>query len=1169
MKNALLKPLNELNSFKQLVEDIKTKSTPILATGVIDVQSVHLAAGIIESVGAPALIIAENELKAKEIYEDLKFFNKDAEIYPSRDFIFYSADVHSRETDRQRQRVLSSLLKGKRNTVVLCVEALFDRKPKKEDFEKHVLFLEEGQHIDVEDLSRKLIFMGYERCDIVESVGQFSIRGGIVDIFSPIEEAAVRLEMWDDEVDSIRTMDVYSQRSLERIKKTEIFPAREFVYGKDELDCAISLLEKDYKKTKNNFLKKQLFEEVNKLEEYVGEAIERLKSEGYISNADGLIEYFYEETVSILNYMPEDTVIIYNEPQRIKLSGATSYNRFAESIKSRIEKGYMLQKETSLIFDYGQILKMAEKFNQVLFTTIAKSISDFKLKDVISFSAKSTSAFNNRTDLFMEELKALKSSGYGCVILTASQSKAERIVKELLENNITAGFAENLNETEIKQGTVTVARGSLSRGFEYTSFKMAVFSEHQLFDDKSARRAAKKKKTGKAIESFTDLKVGDYVVHQAHGIGVFRGLEKIVVDGANKDYIKISYADGGGLFVPVNQMDSIQKYIGSNGENIKLNKLGGQDWNKAKAKVRAAVAILAEELVELYAKRQAAKGFVYSADNLWQREFEESFPYEETDDQINAIEDVKRDMESGKVMDRLVCGDVGYGKTEVAIRAAFKAVQDGKQVAYLVPTTILAQQHYNTFTERMKDYPVKVSLMSRFRTPKQQKETIKELEQGFVDIVIGTHRILSKDIKFKDLGLVIIDEEQRFGVAHKEKMKRMKENVDILTLTATPIPRTLHMSLSGIRDMSILEDPPLERHPVQTYVMENDPEFIKDALARELARGGQVYYLYNRVETISQEAYKVQNLLPQANVAFAHGQMTERELEAIMKDFIEGDIDVLVCTTIIETGLDISNVNTMIIQDADKMGLSQLYQLRGRVGRSNRIAYAYLCYKRDKVLTEVSEKRLQTIKEFTEFGSGFKIAMRDLEIRGAGNLLGAQQHGHMEAVGYDMYCKLLDEAVKELKGETFEAEFETQIDLNISAYIPPFYIKNEEQKLDIYKKISIIKNEDDYFDIQEEIEDRYGNIPKSVHKLLEIVLLKAKAHSKDITAVIQKQQNLVITFRGDANIDPGLIIKAVAKRPQRYMFTSATNPYVTVKMKESENLDSVEYLAEFIEDLSN
>ena len=1162
---AFDKFLNELESYERLKNHIVNKNTPVLATGVVDVQNTHLISAICRETGRRAVIITENELKAKQMYDDYRFFDKNISFFPSRDLIFFGADVHSRETEIKRFKIINSLINGGSETIILSVEALFDRFLKKEVFEKAIIHLKEGEILDVDDLCKKMVLMGYERVEQTESPGQFSVRGGIIDIFSPVEETAVRIEMWDDEIDTIRTMDVYSQRSLERCEETEVFPVSEVIYDDETLKKAIRAMERDYAMAKDKFESKGMYEELEKLKHHIGEDIESLKTEKRVSSCGRYINYFYKDTVNILDYIDDDAIVFFCEMQGIKSKCKVAYEEFEESVKSRLEKGYIIKKEADILFDYTDMIESTKRFDKVILSMLALGSTDFKLKDIISFDVRTTTSFNRRIDMFADEIRILKKEGYTIVILAAGQTRGERIITELNDQGIEAAYIQDGESASLKKGTVTVTRGSLSKGFQYPLVGFALFTDNELFDEKGTKKKKQRKKNSSAIESFTDLKVGDYVVHSGHGIGIFSGLEKISVDGVNKDYIKISYADGGSLFVPVNQMDSIQKYIG--GENVRLNKLGGQDWNKAKSKVRAAVAILAEDLVALYAKRQAAKGFVYSEDNLWQREFEEAFPYDETDDQINAIKEVKDDMTSGKVMDRLVCGDVGYGKTEVAIRAAFKAVQDGKQVAYLVPTTILAQQHFNTFEQRMKDYPVTVDMLSRFRSPKQQKETIKNIENGFCDIIIGTHRILSKDVKFKDLGLVIIDEEQRFGVAHKEKLKALKENLDVLTLTATPIPRTLHMSLSGIRDMSILEEPPQERRPVQTYVMENDNEFIKEAINRELARGGQVYYLFNRVEGISLEATKVQALVPDAVVSYAHGQMSERELEGIMRDFIEGEIDVLVCTTIIETGLDIRNANTMIIQEADKMGLSQLYQLRGRVGRSNKTAYAYLMYNPNRELNEISRKRLQTIKEFTEFGSGFKIAMRDLEIRGAGNLLGAQQHGHMDAVGYEMYCRLLDEAVKNIKGEKVEEDFETLVDINVNAYIPPFYIKNEEQKLEAYKKISHITNMDDYFDVQEELEDRYGTMPKSVNMLLEIVVLKSRAHEKHIISIVQKGENIVVSFKGDAKIDPSKIIAAVTKRKERYLFTSATNPYITIKTRERDNLNPVEYVKEFLDDI--
>ena len=644
------------------------------------------------------------------------------------------------------------------------------------------------------------------------------------------------------------------------------------------------------------------------------------------------------------------------------------------------------------------------------------------------------------------------------------------------------------------------------------------------------RRKKKTSYEGKKIQSFTELSIGDYVVHEDHGLGIYRGIEKIEQDKVIKDYLKIEYADGGNLYLPATRLDGIQKYAGSDAKAPKLNKLGGEQWKKTKARVKGAVKEIAKDLVELYAARQDSNGFQYSEDTVWQREFEELFPYDETDDQLDAIDATKKDMESRKIMDRLICGDVGYGKTEIALRAAFKALQDGKQVVYLVPTTILAQQHYNTFVQRMKDFPVRVDLLSRFRTPSQVKKTLEDLKKGLVDVVIGTHRVLSKDVHFKDLGLLIIDEEQRFGVSDKEKIKKLRENVDVLTLTATPIPRTLHMSLVGIRDMSVLEEPPVDRVPIQTYVMEYNDEMVREGIKRELARGGQVYYVYNRVKDIEEVANHVAQLVPDANVVFAHGQMHEHQLEKIMLDFINGDIDVLVSTTIIETGLDISNANTMIIQDADHMGLSQLYQLRGRVGRSSRTSYAFLMYKRDKVLKEVAEKRLQAIREFTELGSGIKIAMRDLEIRGAGNVLGAEQHGHMEAVGYDLYCKLLNQAVEALRGKRDEEEdFQTVVDCDIDAYIPVSYIKNEYQKLDVYKRISAIESEEEYMDMQDELIDRFGDIPKAVDNLLRIALIKALAHQAYVTEVGINRQEVRISMFPKAKLNTEGIPTLVAE----------------------------------------
>ena len=771
----------------------------------------------------------------------------------------------------------------------------------------------------------------------------------------------------------------------------------------------------------------------------------------------------------------------------------------------------------------------------------------FKVRSVYSLQVKTVNPYNSSFELLTRDLKKLKRTGYRVILVSGSRTRAKRLAEDLRDYDLSSFYSEEM-ERQVNPGEIMVTCGYIAEGYEYPMLKFTVISESDIFGKKKKK---KKRKTyeGKKIQEFAELKPGDYVVHENHGLGIYQGIEKVEVDAVTRDYMKISYADGGILYIPVTQMDLIQKYAGADAKPPKLNKLGTPQWKKTKGQVKKAVQLIAKDLVKLYATRQQTEGYVYGPDTVWQREFEEMFPFEETEDQLRAIEDTKKDMESTKIMDRLICGDVGYGKTEIAIRAAFKAVQEGKQVVYLVPTTILAQQHYNTFIQRFKDFPVRVDLMSRFRTQAQQKKTVEDLKKGLVDIVIGTHRVLSKDVGYKDLGLLIIDEEQRFGVTHKEKIKKLRENIDVLTLTATPIPRTLHMSLIGIRDMSVLEEAPMDRMPIQTYVMEYNDEMVREAIERELARGGQVYYVYNRVENIADVALRVQKLVPDARVSYAHGQMNEHQLEDIMYDFINGDIDVLVSTTIIETGLDIANANTMIIQDADRFGLSQLYQLRGRVGRSNRMAYAFLLYQRDKMLKEVAEKRLAAIREFTDLGSGFKIAMRDLEIRGAGNLLGESQSGHMAAVGYDLYCKMLNEAVSQLKGEKEEADYATTIDLDIDVFIPESYIKNEYQKLDIYKRIATIETEEEMDDMTEELIDRFGDLPKKVQQLLHIAALKSLAHSAYITAIEQKGKDYKFILYEKANLDPAKIPALLKKYGNNMTFKAEAVPYFLYQKK--------------------
>ena len=1082
-------PLLELQEYDNLVQALKSGKGPLQVTGTLDSQKVHLMYELGEaSAFSWKLVVTYDDTRAKEIYDDLRSFTSRVWLYPAKDLLFYSADIHGNLMARQRIAVLRRLMEDREGVVVTTMDGLMDHLLPLKYLREQSITVESGQVIDLDVWKERLIAMGYERVAQVDGMGQFSIRGGIVDIFPLTEEVPVRIELWDDEVDSIRTFDLESQRSVEQLENITIYPAAEVVLSADQLAAGIRRLEKEEKTYEKALREQHKPEEAHRIHTIIGELRSGLDEGWRIGGLDAYIRYFCPDTVSFLEYFPQgESVIFLDEPARLKEKGETVELEFRESMVHRLEKGYLLPGQTELLYPAAEILARMQKPYAVMLTGLDQKLPGMKVNQKFSIDVKNVNSYQNSFEILIKDLTRWKKEGYRVILLSASRTRASRLASDLREYDLRAycpdgregesgnaggegaGSADtgnpgavNTSVRKVRPGEILVTYGNLHRGFEYPLLKFVFITEGDMFGvEKKRKRRKKTNYQGKAIQSFTELSVGDYVVHEEHGLGIYKGIEKVERDKVIKDYIKIEYGDGGNLYLPATRLESIQKYAGAEAKKPKLNKLGGTEWNKTKTRVRGAVQEIARDLVKLYAARQEKAGFQYGTDTVWQREFEELFPYDETDDQMDAIDAVKKDMESRRIMDRLICGDVGYGKTEVALRAAFKAVQDSKQVVYLVPTTILAQQHYNTFVQRMKDFPVRVDMLSRFCTPARQKRTLEDLRKGMVDIVIGTHRVLSKDMQFKDLGLLIIDEEQRFGVAHKEKIKHLKENVDVLTLTATPIPRTLHMSLAGIRDMSVLEEPPVDRTPIQTYVMEYNEEMVREAINRELARNGQVYYVYNRVTDIDEVAGRVQALVPDAVVTFAHGQMREHELERIMADFINGEIDVLVSTTIIETGLDISNANTMIIHDADRMGLSQLYQLRGRVGRSNRTSYAFLMYKRDKLLREEAEKRLQAIREFTELGSGIKIAMRDLEIRGAGNVLGAEQHGHMEAVGYDLYCKMLNQAVLALKGETLEEDsYDTVVECDIDAYIPGRYIKNEYQKLDIYKRISAIETEE-------------------------------------------------------------------------------------------------------------
>ena len=1140
-------PLLELQEYDNLVQALKSGKGPLQVTGTLDSQKVHLMYELGEaSAFAWKLVVTYDDTRAKEIYDDLRSFTSRVWLYPAKDLLFYSADIHGNLMARQRIAVLRRLMEDREGVVVTTMDGLMDHLLPLKYLREQSITVESGQVIDLDAWKECLIAMGYERVAQVDGMGQFSIRGGIVDIFPLTEEVPVRIELWDDEVDSIRTFDLESQRSVEQLENITIYPAAEVVLSGEQLAAGIRRLEKEEKTYEKALREQHKPEEAHRIHTIIGELRSGLDEGWRIGGLDAYIRYFCPDTVSFLEYFPQgESVIFLDEPARLKEKGETVELEFRESMVHRLEKGYLLPGQTELLYPAAEILARMQKPYAVMLTGLDQKLPGMKVNQKFSIDVKNVNSYQNSFEILIKDLTRWKKEGYRVILLSASRTRASRLASDLREYDLRAycpdgregesgnaggegaGSADtgnpgavNTSVRKVRPGEILVTYGNLHRGFEYPLLKFVFITEGDMFGvEKKRKRRKKTNYQGKAIQSFTELSVGDYVVHEEHGLGIYKGIEKVERDKVIKDYIKIEYGDGGNLYLPATRLESIQKYAGAEAKKPKLNKLGGTEWNKTKTRVRGAVQEIARDLVKLYAARQEKAGFQYGTDTVWQREFEELFPYDETDDQMDAIDAVKKDMESRRIMDRLICGDVGYGKTEVALRAAFKAVQDSKQVVYLVPTTILAQQHYNTFVQRMKDFPVRVDMLSRFCTPARQKRTLEDLRKGMVDIVIGTHRVLSKDMQFKDLGLLIIDEEQRFGVAHKEKIKHLKENVDVLTLTATPIPRTLHMSLAGIRDMSVLEEPPVDRTPIQTYVMEYNEEMVREAINRELARNGQVYYVYNRVTDIDEVAGRVQALVPDAVVTFAHGQMREHELERIMADFINGEIDVLVSTTIIETGLDIPNANTMIIHDADRMGLSQLYQLRGRVGRSNRTSYAFLMYKRDKLLREEAEKRLQAIREFTELGSGIKIAMRDLEIRGAGNVLGAEQHGHMEAVGYDLYCKMLNQAVLALKGETLEEDsYDTVVECDIDAYIPGRYIKNEYQKLDIYKRISAIETEEEYMDMQDELMDRFGDIPRSVENLLKIASIRALAHQAYVTEVVINRQEVRLTMYQKAKL---------------------------------------------------
>lgn len=1142
---ALINPLMQLVEMQETCKDLKKQRGLRVVSGCIDSQKLNWVY-VCNDGFKRKIIVTFSEQKAAELLDEYRFYDSDTLYYPAKDLLFYQADVHGNLLAKQRMKVVKSLIEKDNSTIITTFAALMDRVMPLDRYKKSIISVDMDCGITMDQLIEKLVLSGYDRNYQVEQEGQFAVRGNIVDVFSLVEAVPYRIEFWGDDVDSIRSFDPATQRTIENLDSVTLYPANELIVSRNELEQGLNKIKAEAEKQVAGLRKEMKTEASFYLKTKIKEFTEKCSEYGDCGGIEGYMPYFIQEKCSILDYFsPEETLIFADEPVRMKEQGTGVELEYNESAKNRILAGEMLSGQADIMFSVKETIAGMMNFSCVGLCALDNVKAPYNIVSHSFINPVSIPSYQNDFLQLVKDLKRYKKESYSVLLVSPSEQRGLRLAGELCDEGLNAYFTRDLDK-EIKPGEIMVAKGAVKRGFSYPLIKFVVISEGDIFNKRKSKKKAQKEFSGKGLSDFNELKIGDYVIHESHGCGIYRGLQTMTVDGVEKEYLRVEFLGGSSLYVLATQLEKIQKYSGGEGHKPKLNKLGGTEWHKTKAKVRTAVEELARDLVELYAIRMNKKGYAYEQDTVWQTEFEEMFPYEETNDQLLAIEATKRDMESDKVMDRIICGDVGYGKTEVAIRAAFKAVQENKQVAVLVPTTILAQQHYQTFSQRMKDFPVTVKMMSRFQTKAEQTKTADELLKGRVDIVIGTHRLLSEDVGYKDLGLLIIDEEQRFGVRHKEKLKKLKNDVDVLTLSATPIPRTMHMGLVGIRDMSVLEEPPVDRMAIQTYVCEYRDELVREAINRELSRNGQVYYVFNRVAGIDDRTAAIQALVPDANVAFAHGQMNERQLEKIMYQFINGEIDVLVSTTIIETGLDIPNVNTIIIHDADKFGLSQLYQLKGRVGRSNRTAYAFLLYQRDKMLKEEAEKRLSAIREFTALGSGIRIAMKDLEIRGTGNILGTSQHGHMAEVGYDLYCKMLKAALKKEQGIEVKEEVETLVDLPINAYIPSSYVPNEFLKLDLYKRIAGLSSATECEEILDEMTDRFGDPPETVMNLIYVAEVKLMAKSLFITEINGNSRRIILYMDPAAKIRGENIPGLLAMFRNQLAFKQDARPYFII-----------------------
>ena len=1164
---GVMQPLKDNMKFKSITEKISEKTFPINIYGISESSKSYIINGIFEENDNSMVIVTHSDVDAKNLYEDLSFYTTDVFYFPVREVVFYNVDAISGDLRWARLKVIKEILQNERKKIIVTsIDSLTSLYTPKEYYLRYSMIIKTGDNVDLKEISKSLLQCGYERVEVVEGKGEFSFRGGILDVFPPTSAYPYRVELFGDEVDSIRTFNTESQRSIEKVKEFSIFPSKEVIVDDEGRNRAVQTINEELKNIVANVSNLNK-ESVEKIKGIVGKNIELLNNTYYFETIDSYLPFFYEKLDSFFDYLDGYTFIV-DDFKRSLGKMDSIYYEFNENYISFLQRGDILPQQNNLLLNKGELESKLENSSLITLSSfLNKSDNLFNTVD-IGFEEITLNKYNGQLNLLIEDIEERKEKKYKTVILAGTRPRGERLVKTLMEKGISSTYKDSIDK--IEAGEVVITFGNLIRGFDYPELELSIISDKDIFGEtrrKHSGKAVKRKGVAK-ITSFAELKPGDYVVHANHGIGVYKGIKQMVAGGTTRDYLDIVYDKGDKLYVPVDQLDLVQKYIGSEGNSPKINKLGGAEWQKAKAKARKSINEIAQDLVKLYAARATLKGHSFGKDTEWQRQFEDEFPYEETPDQLASLDEIKSDMESDKPMDRLLCGDVGYGKTEVAIRAAFKAVMDGKQVAFLVPTTILAEQHYNNFIKRFSDFPIKIDMISRFRTPKQQKATLQALKEGNVDILIGTHRLVSKDIVFKDLGLLVVDEEQRFGVSQKEKIKGMKKNVDVLTLSATPIPRTLHMSLTGVRDISVIETPPEDRYPIQTYVVEQNDQLIRDAILREISRDGQVYFVYNRVQNIDSMANYIRDLIPECKVGIMHGKMTEKELETEMIAFMNKEYDVLVCTTIIETGIDISNVNTMIVHDADKMGLSQLYQLRGRVGRSNRVAYTYFIYTKDKILTEVAEKRLKALKDFTELGSGFKIAMRDLEIRGAGNMMGSSQHGHMASIGYDLYCRMLEDTVKLVKGEIENEPIETSVDMKVDAFIPSSYITDEIQKIEVYKKIAAIENINDFMEIKSELEDRYSSIPDSVYNLMDIAYIKSICKGLYIEDIKETAKELRFKFVKGYKGFEGIYSVLLNQYKDDVILYFGETPSFAIKLANIKKETALEYYKKLLEDIS-